>query len=69
MKPHQKTTEDNPDAMEASTESNDEPIVMVNLEQVRPHAEYDDPVSNDCTGLEALARCPSGSDAVSKEVG
>ena len=69
MKPHLKTTKDNADAMEAFTESNDEPIAMVNPEQVRPHAECDDPVLNDCTGLEALARCPSGSDAVSKEVG
>ena len=69
MKPHQKTTEDNPDAMEAFTESNDEPIAMVNLEQVRPHAECNDPALDDCTGLEASARCPSGFAAVSKEVG
>ena len=68
MKHHLKAKEDNPDAMEAFTESNDEPIVMVNLEQVRPHAECDDPALNDCTGLEAFARCPSGSAAVSKEV-
>ncbi len=68
MKSHLKTTEDNPDAMEAFTESNDEPIVMVNLEQVRPHAECDDLALNDCTGLEAFVRCPSGSAAVSKEV-
>ena len=69
MRPYLKTTEDNPDAMEAFTESNDEPIAMVNPEQVRPHAECDDPALNDCTGLEAFARCPSGSAAVSKEVG
>ncbi len=68
MKPHLKAKEDNPDAMEAFTESNDEPIVMVNLEQVGPHAECDGPALNDCTGLEAFARCPSGSAAVSKEV-
>ena len=68
MKPHLKAKEDNPDAMEAFTESNDEPIVMVNLEQVGPHAECDDPALNECTGLEAFARCPSGSAAVSKEV-
>ena len=69
MKPHLKTTKDNADAMEAFTESNDELIVMVNLEQVRLHAECDDPTLNDCTGLEAFARCPSGSAALSKEVG
>ena len=55
--------------MEAFADSNEEFIVMVYLEQVRPHAECDDPELNDRTGLEAFARCPSGSAAVSKEVG
>ena len=45
------------------------PLVMVNLMQVRPHAEYDDPALNDCTGLEAFARYTSGSAEVRKEVG
>ena len=68
MKPYLEITEDNLAAMEVFAESNEEPIVMVNLMQVRPHAECDDPALNDCTGLEAFARCPSGSAAVSKEV-
>ena len=42
---------------------------MVNLMQVRPHAEYDDPALNDCTGLEAFARYTSDSAEVRKEVG
>ena len=69
MKLNLKTTEDNPDAMEAFTESNDEPIVMVNLEQVRPHAECDDPALNDCTGPEVFACYPSVTAAVREEVG
>ena len=32
-------------------------------------AEYEDPVSNDCTGLEALARYTSGSAEVRREAG
>ena len=59
MKPHLEITEDNLAAMEVFAESNEEPIVMVNLMQVRPHAEYEDPALNDCTGLEALARYTS----------
>ena len=55
MKPHLEITEDNLAAMEVFAESNEEPIVMVNLMQVRPHAEYEDPALNDCTGLEAFA--------------
>jgi len=43
VKPHLEIPEDNLVAMELFAESNDEPIVMVNLMQVRPHAEYDDP--------------------------
>ena len=39
MKPHLEITENNLAAMEAFAESNDEPIVMVNLMQVRLHAE------------------------------
>ena len=69
MKPHLEITEDNLAAMEVFAESNDKPIVMVNLMQVRPHAEYEDPALNDCTGLEAFARYTSGSAEVRKEVG
>ena len=69
MKPHLEITEDNLAAMEVFAESNEVPIVMVNLMQVRPHAEYEDPALNDCTGLEAFARYTSGSAKVRKEVG
>ena len=55
--------------MDAFAESNDEPIVMVNLVQVRRHAEYEDPALIDHTGLEAFARYTSGSAAVRKYVG
>ena len=41
---------------------------MVNLMQVRPHAEYEDPALNDCTGLEALARYTPGSAEVREDV-
>ena len=69
MKPHLEITGDNLAAMEAFAESNEEPIVMVNLMQVRPRAEYENPALNDCTGLEAFARYTSGSAEVRKEVG
>ena len=69
MKPHLEITGDNLAAMEAFAESNKEPIVIVNLMQVRPDAEYDYPALNDCTGLEAFARYTSGSAKVRKEVG
>ena len=69
MKPHLEITEDNLAAMEVFAESNDEPIVMVNLMQLRLRAEYDDPALNDCSGLEAFARYTSGSADVRKEVG
>ena len=60
MNPHLEITEDNLAAMEVFAESNEEPIVMVNLMQVRPHAEYVDPALNDCTGLEAFALNSTG---------
>tara|TARA_X000000950_G_C13872700_1_gene643588 strand:+ start:1512 stop:1919 length:408 start_codon:yes stop_codon:yes gene_type:complete len=69
MKPHPEITEDDLAAMEAFTKSNDEPIVMVNPMQVGPHAEYENPALNDCTGLEAFARYTSGSAEVRKEAG
>ena len=69
MKPHPEITEDDLAAMEAFTKSNDEPIVMVNPMQVRPHAEYENPALNDCTGLEAFAGYTSGSAEVRKEAG
>jgi uncharacterized protein (DUF1330 family) len=69
MKPHLDITDDNLASMEAFAESNDDPIVMVNLMQVKPNAEYEDPTLNDCTGYEAFARYTSGSAAVRQEAG
>lgn len=69
IEPHLEITEDNLAAMEAYAESNDKPIVMVNLMQVRSNAEYDDPALNDSTGLDALARHTLGSAEVRKEAG
>ena len=69
MKPHLEITEDNLAAMEAFADSNEELIVMVYLEQVRPHAECDDPALNGCTGPKIFARYPSVPAAVREEVG
>ena len=69
MKPHLGITEDNFAAMEAFADSSEEPIVMVNLKQVRSHAECDDPARNGCTGPEVFARYPSVAAAVREEVG
>ena len=69
MKPHLDIAEDNLAAMVAFADSNAEPIVMVNLMQVRHHAKYEDPSLNNCTGLEAFARYTAGSAEVRKEVG
>ena len=41
---------------------------MVNLLLVRPHAHYENPALNDCTGLEALARYTSGFGEVREDV-
>lgn len=68
MKPHLEITGDSLLAMEAFAETNNEPIVMVNLMQIKPNAEYDDPNLNDCTGLEAFTRYTSGSAEVRQEV-
>ena len=69
MELHLEITEDSLAAMEAYAESNNEPIVMVNLMQVRSNAEYDDPALNDCAGLDAIARYTLGSAEVKKEAG
>ena len=69
MKSHLEITEDNLLAMEAFAETNNEPIVMVNLMQIKPNAEYEDPKLNNCSGLEAFARYTSESAEVRKNVG
>ena len=69
MKPHLEITGDNLLAMEAFAEANNDPIVMVNLMQIKPDAEYEDAGLNNCTGPEAFARYTSGSAKVREEVG
>ena len=69
MKPHLEITDDNLIAMEAFAEANNDPIVMVNLMQIKPNAEYEDTELNNCSGPEAFARYTSGSAEVREEVG
>ena len=69
MKPHLEITDDNLIAMEAFAEANNDPIVMVNLMQIKPSAVYEDPRLNNCTGFEAFARYTSGSAKVRDEAG
>ena len=69
MNPHLEITDDNLLAMEAFAKTNDDPIVMVNLMQLKTSAEYEDPTPSDCTALEAFTRYTSGSAAVREEVG
>ena len=49
-------TEGNVAALEAFATNNGQPIVMVNLMQVRATAEYGDAARNDCSGSDAFAR-------------
>ena len=69
MTPHLEFTEENMAEMEAFATTNDEPIFMVNLMQVRATAEYEDAALNDCSGYEAFARYSEGSSHVRREVG
>ena len=55
--------------MEAFATTNDKPIVMVNLMQIRPTACYEDAVLNDCSGYEAFARYTQGSSEVRQRAG
>ena len=69
MKTHLEITANNLAALDTFAQTNDCPIVMVNLMQVRQQAQYEDPAANSCTGLEAFARYTAGSAEVRKEVG
>ena len=69
MQPHLEISQDNLDAMKSFALTNNEPIVMVNLMQLRPRAHYADPSLNNCTGLEAFARYTTESAEVRKKVG
>ena len=69
MQPHLEISQDNLDAMKSFALTNNDPIVMVNLMQLRPRAHYADPSLNNCTGLEAFARYTTESAEVRKKVG
>ena len=69
MQPHLEISQDNLDAMKSFALTNNEPIFMVNLMQLRPRAHYADPSLNNCTGLEAFARYTTESAEVRKKVG
>lgn len=69
MKPHLEMTEGNMAALEAFASTNDQPIVMVNLMQVRANAEYGDAARNDCSGYDAFARYTKGSSEVRQQAG
>jgi uncharacterized protein (DUF1330 family) len=69
MTPHLEITEENMAEMEAFATTNDEPIVMVNLMQVRATAEYEDAALNDCSGYDAFERYTEGSSHVRREAG
>ena len=69
MQPHLEISQDNLDAMKSFALTNTEPIVMVNLMQLRPRAHYADPSLNNCTGLEAFARYTTESAEVRKKSG
>ena len=69
MKPHLEMTEGNMAALEAFASTNDQPIVMVNLMQVRATACYEDPALNNCSGYEAFARYTQGSSEVRQHAG
>ena len=69
MNTHLEITANNLAALATFAQTNNGPIVMVNLMQVRQHAQYEDLAANGCTGLEAFARYTAGSAEVRKEVG
>ena len=69
MNTHLEITANNLAALATFAQTNNDPIVMVNLMQVRQHVQYEDLAANGCTGLEAFARYTAGSAEVRKEVG
>ena len=69
MKPHLEITEENMAALEAFVATHSEPIVMVNLMQVRATACYEDAALNDCSGYEAFARYTQDSSEVRQQAG
>ena len=69
IKPYLEMTEGNVAALEAFATNNGQPIVMVNLMQVRATAEYGDAARNDCSGSDAFARYTQGSSEVRQQAG
>jgi len=68
-KAHLEISEDNLTLMQEYAENNNEPIVMVNLMQLRDTAQYEDNSAPTCSGSEAFARYSKGSAEVRKESG
>ena len=60
-KAHLEIPEDNLTLMQEYAENNDEPIVMVNLMQLRDTAQYEDDSAPTCSGSEAFERYKKGS--------
>lgn len=69
MKPYLALTDNSLAAIKTFAESNGDPIVMVNLMQVRPNALYEPPLVDHCSGYEALARYTHESAAVRQAAG
>jgi hypothetical protein len=69
MKPHLEITEENMAALEAFVATHSEPIVMVNLMQVRATACYEDAALNPCSGYEAFAQYTQDSSKVRQQAG
>ena len=66
---HLEITEDNLVLMEAYAKKNHNPIVMVNLMNVREVAQYEDKAVPSCSGYEAFARYTKGSSEVRAQSG
>ena len=68
-KAHLEIPEDNLTLMQEYAENNDEPIVMVNLMQLRDTAQYEDDSAPTCSGSEAFERYKKESAEVRNESG
>ena len=66
---HLEISEDNLASMEAYATKNDNPIVMVNLMNVREVAQYEDRTVPSCSGYEAFERYTKDSSEVREQSG
>ena len=66
---HLEISEDNLASMEAYATKNDNPIVMVNLMNVREVAKYEDRTFPSCSGYEAFTRYTKDSSEVREQSG